>query len=98
MTSLRPVKKVTRTGWSATEDPEESANAAALRQRNKTRRRRSRRSKIPPFTSLLLDDQPTNRTVESNVKGVDTSNDTDDYADSGNSEAGDESEGPESEI
>jgi hypothetical protein len=98
MKPLRPLKTVTRTGWSATEDPEESANAAVLRPRNKTRRRRSRRSKIPPFTSLLLDDQPINRTVESNVKAVDTSNDTDNYGDSGNSEAGDESEGPESDI
>ena len=93
-----PREKAVQMGWSAPQDSEAPINTAAPRQLNKARRRRPRRSKIPPFTSLLLDDQPINRTVESNVKGVDTSNDTHDYGDSGNSEAGDESEGPESDL
>ena len=73
-------------GGSVSGESESPTRVPARQQRNKTRRRRARRTKTPPFTSLLQNERSGDN-MEPSVDGMDNFGGFDDDDDNGTSEA-----------
>ena len=78
-------------GGSVSGESESPTRVPARQQRNKTRRRRARRTKTPPFTSLLQNER-SGDIMEPSVDGMDNFGGFDDDDDNGTSEAAERAE------